>query len=468
MTDPRIEQVLNHLGPIVRAEGRPARWTMAERSAHHGCPGVSIAVMERGKLAWSTGWGQLETGQPAQVNAQTMFAGASISKPVTAMLALQLVENGLIDLDANINRYLKGWQLPDNEHTAGAPATLRWLLSHKAGTTVHGFGAEAPGATSPTVIDVLEGRAPAVTPPVRVDKRPGGAMRYSGGGTMIVQLLIEELSGTAFAELAARRVFQPLGMTRTTFVQPLPETLRGNAASGHEGGLNVIPGRWVSTPQLAAGGIWTTAADYARFMMAARDAWLGAPGALLGKALAREMMTTQPDSTFGLGWEVFHSGAKKRFGHGGSSSGYQCESTCFLESGDGAVVMTNAESGLLMYWEIFSAIAQVHQWPDFLMPVRRERAMSADDRAQLVGRYEIVQGPQAIPMRIYEEGSVLMSTIDGMRLSTHEMHMDESGRLFSGMGPYDSEVVRDASGRAVELIIRRDGLAEMMRPRRVG
>lgn len=466
MNDPRIEQVLNRLGPIVRTEGTPSRWTLAERSAHHGCPGVGIAVMEGGRIAWSTGWGVLEHGRPAAVDAQTLFAGASISKPVTAMLALQLVDQGLLELDADINGRLTRWQLPDNEHTAGAPVTLRWLLSHKAGTTVHGFGGEAPGTPSPSVIDVLEGRPPATTPPVRVDKRPGGAMRYSGGGTMIVQLLIEEASGEDFATLAASRIFEPLGMARTSFVQPLPEALRANAASGHEAGLRVVPGRWVSTPQLAAGGLWTTAEDYARFMLAARAAWRGEPGALINQALAAQMMTAQPESTFGLGWEVFHDGAQKRFGHGGSSAGYQCESTCFLESGDGAVVMTNAESGLLLYWEVFAAIAQVQGWRGFLMPARREQPLGAAERALLVGRYEIAQGPQVITMRIYEQDDVLMSTIDGMRLSTHAMHMDDQGRLYSGMGPYDSEVLRDASGRAVELVVRRDGLAEMMRARR--
>ena len=467
MRDPRIETVLSGLAPVVPVQGIEPRWTIAERSAHYQCPGLNIAAMQDGRLAWATGWGAREVGKPEAVNAQTMFSGASISKPVTALLALQLVDEGRIDLDTDINRYLKRWQLPDNEHTQGCPVTLRWLLSHKAGTTVHGFGGVQPDSPLPTLLDVLEGRPPAATPPVRVDKRPGGEGRYSGGGTTIVQLMLEDETGTDFATLAAQRVFSPLGMTRSTFVQPLPEAYRANAASGHQPGAQVIPGRWVCVPQLGAGGLWTTAEDYARFMLACRAAWLGLTGALLTRSLAVEMMTTQPQTTFGLGWEVFHTGTLKRFGHGGSNDGFQCESTCFLESGDGAVVMTNSESGMLMYWEVFRAIADVHGWNGFLMPPRREVPMNAAARALLVGHYEIVQGPTVIPMRVYEEDGVLMSTIDGMRLSTHTMHMDERGRLFSPMGPYDSEVIRDGSGRAVELIVRRDGHAEMMRPRRV-
>jgi CubicO group peptidase (beta-lactamase class C family) len=466
MTDPRIRQVLTHLGPIVRVEGQPSNWTIEERSAHYGVPGLSIAVMERGKLAWSTGWGLLEEGKPQRVDNRTLFAGASISKPVTATLALQLVDQGLVDLDTDINRYLKRWQLPDNEHTAGAPVTLRWLLSHKAGTTVHGFGPIELGDPMPTMIDVLEGRPPAKTPPVRVDKRPGGSGRYSGGGTTIVQVMVEDMTGVGFAELSQKRIFDPLGMKDSTFVQPLPEALRSRAASMHLNGT-VNSTAWVGTPQLGAGGIWTTAEDYCRFLLATREAWLGKPGALLGKSLAAEMLTTLPETTFGLGWEVFHSGASKLFGHGGSSGGFQCESACQLESGDGAVVMANAESGLLMYWEVFAAIAEVQGWKNYLMPTRRERKLTAQDHADLMGDYQIVEGPQVIPMRIYEEHGVLMSTIDGMRMSTHEVRMDENGRMFSRMGPFDSELIRDAGGKVIEMIVRRDGKAEMMRPRRV-
>ena len=466
MKDPRTEAVFTRLAPIVPVAGDDTRWTLAERSAHYQCPGLSVAATENGRVAWAAGWGRREVGEVGEVDAQTLFSGASISKPITALLALQLVDQGLVDLDCDINRYLNRWQLPNNEHTEGHPVTLRWLLSHKAGTNVHGFGGMPPDSPLPTLLDVLEGRAPALTPPVRVDKRPGGAMSYSGGGTSIVQLMIEDQTGTDFATLAAQRVFGPLGMTRSTFAQPLPQALRDNAASGHQPGTTVIPGRWVCVPQLGAGGLWTTAADYARFLLGCRDAWLGTPDAVLARSLAQEMMTAQPESTFGLGFEVFHDGARKRFGHGGSNDGFQCESTCFLESGDGAVVMTNSESGLLLYWEVFRAIADVQGWQGFLMPERREKSMNAADRALLVGDYIIEQGPTRIPMRVYEEGGVLMSSIAGMRLSTHPLHMDENGRLFSMMGPYDSEVVRDAAGRVVEIIVRRDGVAEIMRPRR--
>ena len=467
MTDPRIDQFLNGLGPIMRVEGESPRWTLAERAAHYRVPATSVAVMENGRIAWAAATGPKESGRPGQVDTQTMFAGASISKPPAAVLVLQLVEQGLVDLDVAVNRYLKRWQLPDNAFTAEAPVTLRWLLSHKAGTTVHGFGGAAVGEPAPTIIDTLEGRAPATTPPVRVDKRPGGAERYSGGGTTIVQLLLEDVTGKAFADLATERVFGPLGMTRSTYVQPLPEALRDNAASGHDAEGAVWPGRWVSTPQLAAGGIYTTPSDYARFLLGCREAWLGVPGAILGRGLAREMMTPQSQSTFGLGFEIFQRGEAMRFGHGGSNGGNQCDTTCFLESGDGAVVMTNGDAGSIMYWEVFSSIAEVQGWQHFLRPAVRVTPLDDRERAELVGRYVIGEGDGDFAIRVFEQDGELMSTIDGMRNSTHRMRRGDDGRLFGERGPYDSEIVRDAAGRITGFIVRRDGVTEVMRPRRV-
>ncbi|HEY0300768.1 MAG TPA: serine hydrolase domain-containing protein, partial [Rhizomicrobium sp.] len=134
------ERLAANLLPIARIAGEDVRWTMDERRAHYGCPAVGVAVIADGELAWAEGYGLVEDGKPATVDADTMFSGASISKPYTAVLALQMVERGVFDLDADVNRYLKSWRVPENEFTRQAPVTLRWLLSHKAGTTLHGFG----------------------------------------------------------------------------------------------------------------------------------------------------------------------------------------------------------------------------------------------------------------------------------------------------------------------------------------
>jgi len=463
--DPRIDALCGLLAPPMRLVGENIRWTMDERLAHYDCPGVGVAVIENGELAWAEGFGVIEKGRPAKVVADTLFSGASISKPIAAAMALILVERGVFDLDTDVNRYLKSWRLPDNEHTKGSPVTLRWLLSHTAGTTGHGFGGVAPGTALPTVLDILEGRPPAVTPPVRVDKRPGLSTRYSGGGTMIVQLMLEEASGKPFADLARELVFEPLGMTRATFVNPLLEALRANAAVGHENG-QTIPGKWVCVPPLAAGGIWTTATDYARFMIACRDAFLGRPGALFGPALAGQMMTPQGGGAFGLGWEIMDTGASKRFTHGGSNSGYQCETQCLLEPGDGAVVLTNAESGLIFYWEVFTAVGRAHVWEGFMPAPKTVRPIPPEDLVRYTGDYDIVSGVEMPEMKVWAEDGALVTHIQGMRGGPNRPLMDAAGRLFNRARPSETEIVYGPDGRAAELVVRMFGDVEIMRMRR--
>jgi CubicO group peptidase (beta-lactamase class C family) len=462
--DPRIEAVRTGLMPPMRIVGQDVRWHMDARLAHYDCPSVSVAVIEGGELAWAHAFGVLETGDPRPADADTLYSGASISKPIAAALALQRVERGVFDLDADVNRYLTAWRIPQNAFTREAPVTLRHLLSHTAGTTVHGFGGVAPGAALPTLLDVLEGRPPATTPPVRVDKRPGGAARYSGGGTLVVQLMLEEATGLPFAELARRDLLAPLGMTRTTFNNPLPPAWQANAAVGHGEGT-VIPGRYICCPQLAAGGVWTTPADFARFMIACRAAWLGRPGAFLGQALAREMMTPQ-GGEFGLGWELVPKDGDMLFGHGGSNDGYQCESKCFLERGDGAVVMTNADSGLLFYWEVFAGVARAHGWETFLPSAKEVVPIPEAELARYVGVYDIISGVEMPEMRIWVEDGALVTQIEGMRGGPNRPLMDRGGRLFNLNRPSETEVIYGPDGRAEELVVRAFGVTELLHMRR--
>jgi CubicO group peptidase (beta-lactamase class C family) len=464
LADPRLEAVRTGLTYPTEVVGDDTRWTIEERLAHYGCPSVSVAVIEGGELAWAEAFGDIEVGTKVPANPDTLFSGASISKPITTAMALHYVDRGKLSLDENINTYLTGWRLPENEFTNGNPVTLRHLLSHTAGTTVHGFGGMPPGASLPTVLDVLEGRPPARTGPVIVDKSPGQSVRYSGGGTMIVQLLLEELSNKPFAELADQLVFGPLGMDRTTFTNPLPEYLRGNAAVGHEGGAP-IPGKWVCVPQLAAGGLWTTAKDYARFMIACRDAWLGRASPLFGKELAAQMMTSQ-GGVFGLGWEISGQGADLRFSHGGSNDGYQCETMALLESGNGAVVLTNAESGMILYWEVFAAVARAHGWDGFMPAAKTVRPIPPEQLDRYTGAYDIISGVEMPELKVWAENGELYTHIAGMRGGPNRTLMDQNGRLFNRSRPSETEVIYGADGSAQELVVRLFGTAELMRMRR--
>lgn len=462
----QVEQALRDgLLPIVLIAGEQTRGRINERLAQYGCPGVGVAVLEDGELAWSGGFGRLESGSERPVQADTVFAGASISKPLTATLVMQQVERGLLDLDVDVNRYLTAWRVPDNEFTRASPVTLRHLLSHRAGTTVHGFGGFPPGVPKPSVLDTLYGRAPSLTPPVTVDKTPGGSIRYSGGGYTVVQLLLEELTGRPFAQLAREMIFEPLGMTSGTFDDPLPAAITARAAAGHDDGGNMLGDKWPVCPQAAAGGVYVSAPDFARFMAACRNAYIGRKTPLMSLATARAMIDARGDGDFAMGWRVLGHGASMRIAHGGSNEGYQCETTCYLDSGKGAAVLTNAVSGAMFYWEVLNTIAEVCHWPGFLRAPKVIQSPDAAARQRLVGRYTVVSGVDAPFLDVTEVNGQLFSYIEGMRAPPLPVLMDAEGRLFNRYSPYESTVVFGDDGQALE-IAAFDGDTEILRARR--
>lgn len=463
------ERLATNVLPIVRIKGENLRYTMDERRAHYACPAVGVAVIEGGELAWAAGYGDYEENGDRKIDADTMFSGASISKTYTAMLALQLVERGVWNLDVNVNRYLKSWQLPENEFTRQEPVTLRWLLSHKAGTTIHGFGRYPHDKPMPTALDILKGPVQFMngkTNGVTVDKVPGGTTRYSGGGTTLVEQMLEDATGKRFHQLAQENIFEPLGMKHSTFEVPLPARFHHTTATGHEGGAK-LPEKFCSVPAVAAGAIFCTPADHARFMVACRNAYFGKKGAILNQQLAQEMMTIQGgQGEFGLGWEIMGTGPNRRFGHGGSNDGYQCESTCSLEKGQGAVVMTSADSGIIFYWEVFSAISDMYGWKDFMLEEKVVQKIPEDQFPRWTGEYDLISGVDAPGMKIWNENGKLHSQIIGMRGGAREIMMDQNGRFFNRSGPYETQIIYDENNISRELIVLRDGKNEILRARR--
>ena len=173
-----IRRIQNELLPPVLVKGDPVQPSkLSDRMAALHVPGVSVAVIHEGKLQWARGFGVTRIGGPA-VTPETEFQAASISKPVTTLAVLRLVVDGKLNLDADINQYLHGWKLPANDFTQQSPVTLRKLLSHSAGVTVHGFPGYAANEPLPTLVQILNGEAPANNPPIRVDMTPGTRPRY--------------------------------------------------------------------------------------------------------------------------------------------------------------------------------------------------------------------------------------------------------------------------------------------------
>jgi CubicO group peptidase (beta-lactamase class C family) len=327
---------------------------------HQHVPGVSIAVIHNGRIDWAKGYGVLENGKPERVDTTTLFQAASISKPVSAVVALRMVENEELALDEDVNRKLRSWKIPENEFTRDQPVTVRRLLSHSAGLSMHGVPEFAAGAELPTLVQILNGESSVAAESVRPVVEPGTTYRYSGGGYIVLQLLLTDVAGRPFAPLARELVLQPAGMSSSTFEQPLPQWLRSRAAVGHLSDGTPVRGSWHILPEQAAGGLWTTPIDLASFMIELWRSYHGRSETLLPQHLARLMLTRQIDD-FGLGLSLPSEGIF-RFQHGGGNVGYRCHMVLSVEVPDGVVIMTNGDSGEQVINQVFQAIAHAYGW----------------------------------------------------------------------------------------------------------
>jgi CubicO group peptidase (beta-lactamase class C family) len=350
---------------------------ITERMRRFHIPAVSIAVVKDGKLDWAEAFGVTTPGGLA-VNINTRFQSASISKAVTALGVLQLVERGLIGLDEEICPHLKSWKMPASRYD-DLPLTLRTILTHCAGFNVGGFVGYPENVPVPSVVELLEGRGPANSEAVLRTIPPGTDGQfthgtYSGGAYAIMQLLMQDLTGLPFAAYMQQAVLTPLGMTNSHFIQPLPQEQRINAAFGHEAdGSPLKGGAFHIFPELAAAGLWSTPSDLAMVICEIQKIARGEKG-LLSRTMVDEMLTYQwkrsdeqispilPDN-MGLGFFLGKYGSTTYFQHSGGNTGYRCLLLGARDEGVGAVVMTNFNVFQFIIPQVFLAIGSHYRWP---------------------------------------------------------------------------------------------------------
>jgi CubicO group peptidase (beta-lactamase class C family) len=446
----RIARVENGLLPGTVIKGQDASMKLAERMAYHKVPGVSIAVINEGKIEWAKGYGVLEAKSSNAVTTETRFQAASISKPVAAMASLALVEQGELSLDESVNSKLTSWHLPDNEFTKSEKVTLRRVLSHSAGLTVHGFPGYSANEQVPTLKQILDGeRPPANTAPIRVDILPGKQLRYSGGGYTVLQQMMIDVTGKPFPDLLQELVLGKIGMTHSTYAQPLPKELEGNAATGHRPDGEAIKGRWHTYPEMAAAGLWTTPSDLALFAIELMESAQGKSSKVLSQTMARQMVTKQLGS-YGLGVSVGDVQGTTKFSHGGSNEGFTCILVAYVETGQGAIVMTNSDNGPPLFNEILRAISQEYNWKDNRP---RERTTVQVDPATLTsysGQYDAGGVPVTISLQSGQL-SIQASPLGPAPLKLHPAGEDRFYLLENDS--FEVHFAKDKQGRVAELQI---------------
>jgi CubicO group peptidase (beta-lactamase class C family) len=400
----RVAKVEANLAPIQIPGEKPLQLSIQKWMELYKIPGLSVAVFDKNGIVWAKAYGVKQAGGSEPVMLDTLFQAASISKPVTAMAALRYAEQSKFSLDANINDKLASWKVPDNEFTKEQKVTLRRLLSHTAGTTVHGFPGYAPGTPIPTLQQVLDGQKPANTEAVRVDIVPGSEARYSGGGLLIVQQMLIDQMKKPFPQILQETVFSPLGMKRSTFEQPLPPALASNAAVATRGNGVSVEGKWHVYPELAPAGLWTTPTDLAAFTVEALKARAGASKKVVSKETAKQMLTKQSDG-FGLGFQLEEG--SDRFGHGGVNEGFQSTLIAFADSGSGVVMMANSDNGMYFFERVAASIAAEYGWKNFnhrlespLMTADLLGRLKGTDAAIAWAKEARQKGPRSVPPNV--------------------------------------------------------------------
>ena len=363
----KINQIENGLLPAVLIAGEPS-FNLEERMKDYQVPGVSVAVIKDYKILWSKGYGVLDAETQQPVTVETIFNVGSLSKGVASITALTLVADGSMDMHLDVNKQLTSWQLPENDLTNEATVTPLMLMNHSAGVMF------SPGISYlpdnlPTLLQILNGESPAREKPTIVDKVPGTIFQYSNPGFGILQQVCIDISGQPFHALAEQRIFKPLDMRMTTFEQPVPEELLSLASAGHLGNSKTLPNKRYLFPNMAAGGLWSTPSDYAKYVIEIQKAAGNNSPEVLSYELAQQMISPHAARNYGLGVFLRDLGGEQHyFGHMGDNRGFFAGYIAHMTDGYGAIVFSNSQNGSALIREIMRSIATVYLWENYLPP----------------------------------------------------------------------------------------------------
>lgn len=404
--------------------------SISDRLKTYRVHGASVAVIHEGRLDWSKAYGITDAANPQKVTTGTLFQCASIGKVITALAVLKLVEAGKINLDESVNNKLKRWQISENEYTKSQPVTLRHLLSHSAGLTdEYGFSGYAPGSEIPSLLQILNNEHPSNTKkPIMVNRLPGTVEQYSGGGYLIVQLLIEDISGQSFTDFVQQQLFNPLGLAHTTYdFQPDRPIARGHRTNGKV----YKKKKYHLYPEHAAAGPWTTAEDLAKLVIAIQKA-LNHPGdSLLAQDLISEFISPKMNLR-GLGVNLRGIEKTQAFWHSGQNLGYTGLLYGLTQSGDGAVILLNSEGGEMLLQEFISSVASTYNWP--MMNSYQAMEISGSEMRALTGTYESTDRSKKVFIE-EEKGTLVVKTTDTKR-GTELLKIDENHYTFQSAQDY--------------------------------
>lgn len=441
ITKEKIAQVENGLFGRVQIEGEKS-WTIQDRMVYYKTPGLSIAVIQNYKLVWAKGYGFANDSSKTPVTAQTLFQAGSISKSLNAVGIFKLVQDKKIDLYTDINAYLKSWQFPYDSLSKGKKITMANLLSHTAGINLPGFGGYLPGKPLPTIVQVLNGEKPANSPRIRSIFEPGLRPEYSGGGVIISQLAVMDITGQTYADYITNTVLKPLGMKSSTIAQPPVNVDQNKLAIGYNIVGNPVPGKYHIFPEQAAAGLWTNPTDLSKFVIAVQQAYQGKSAKLLNKQSAKLMLTPYQNK-MGIGMGVFINvqDSTRYFSHPGATVGFQSVYYGSLEGGNGVVVMINSGSQQLIT-EMVNSVAKAFDFKDLYHPnIKKRVTVPVGILQTFTGQFQLA--PNRVLTVLLEEGRFYVRMQGEMK---RELFAETPNKFFLRDLPYEVEFVKNTDG----------------------
>ncbi|KAB2863774.1 MAG: beta-lactamase family protein [Exiguobacterium chiriqhucha] len=316
-----------------------------ERMKYHRVPGCSIAWIEHGRLMDYKQFGTVATGSGQRVKADTRFNACSMSKFLTSVLVMKLVETGQVALDVPVNDWLDSWQLKDGVLSTPSEVTLRQLLRHESGIidATGSFGELDLTFGRPSMIALLNGDTPYHDGPVHVTGKPGQTFHYSDAGFCVIQLLIEDVMERPFANVIRDELFVPLRMHASGYHFEVESV---KFASGHDKHGHSIAPIIPHYPYPAAAGLWTTTEDLSRVVIEMMEAVKG-NSRVLSPRMVKDMLSGSSLNPF-VGLGVFLDGEQKRreLSSLGWGIGFQSMIVAYPYIGKAIIIMTNAELGV--------------------------------------------------------------------------------------------------------------------------
>jgi CubicO group peptidase (beta-lactamase class C family) len=383
----RIKQVENNLSGWLYIQDSVNVWNLQQRMAHYKLRGLSIAVVHNYTIEWARGYGLADTATRQPVTTQTLFQAGSISKSLNGVGILKLAQNKKLDLYADINSYLRSWKFPYDSLSKGKKINTANLLSHTAGLTIHGFPGYAIGDTIPSLIQVLNGTPPANTKAVRSQFEPGLRHQYSGGGTSISQLMLQDITGQAYDAYMWQNVLQPLGMTMSSYTQPPAKDKQPYLATGYRDDGTQVDTKYHLYPEQAAAGLWTNPTDLCKYIIETQLALQGKSNKVLDQQMTSLRLTPYIDSNAAMGVFITHKGNDAYFSHNGADEGFLSAYTGSITNGNGVVVMVNSDDGTILN-EVINSVAKVYNWPGYYAPtVKKIIPLDAQVLDQYAGDY---------------------------------------------------------------------------------